>query len=135
MLALLAALALQVAAPPSDHVHKTTLQTQDYPGAGNHTVTVKTVVDPTHEVALHIHPGLEMAYIVSGAATVKMPDAPEVKLKAGDSIAIPPRIPHVMKNAGLGPLVILSTYVVDPAQPIAQVPAPPPAPPAAARPK
>ena len=134
MLALAAALALQAAAAPppkpipapsSPNVKKVTLQTLEFPGHGEHTVLVKTSVDPRHEVAAHIHPGIEMCYVLSGAVRVKMTGAPEIKLKAGDSIAIPPRTVHAMANAGIGPLVLLSTYVVDAKQPIAQVPPPP----------
>jgi quercetin dioxygenase-like cupin family protein len=105
--------------PPSPFVHKTTLQTQEFPGRGEHTVTVRTVVDTGGGVSRHTHPGIEMAYVVSGVGRVKIEGRPDQDLHEGDSFAVPPRIPHEMLNTGSGPLTVVSTYVVDPAQPIA----------------
>jgi quercetin dioxygenase-like cupin family protein len=104
----------------TDPVHKTTLQTVAFPGAGYHSVLVRTNVDPGGLVARHTHPGLELGYIVSGDAIVSLDGRPPQRLQSGGSFAVPARTPHSVKNVGLGELTIVSTYVVDPAEPIAR---------------
>ena len=104
-------------------VHKTTLQTQDFPPPNLHTVTVRTVVGSGGLVARHTHPGVEMAYIADGHALVKIGGRPDQTLTAGGSFSVPPGTPHSVRNTGAGPLTIISTYVVDKAKPIAS-PAP-----------
>lgn len=100
-------------------VHKTTLQTNDFPGGGRHSVLVHTEVDPHEEVAPHTHPGLEMAYVERGRALVRIRGRPDETLTAGGSFAVPPATPHSVRNLGRVALVIVSTYVVDSSQPIA----------------
>jgi quercetin dioxygenase-like cupin family protein len=121
ILAASAALALPVAAQPNA-VHRTTLQQQDFP-APLHTVTVRVEIDPGGEVAPHTHPGVEMGFIVSGRMRLAIAGSKPKLLGAGDSFAVPPRTVHSGKNVGAAPLVILSTYVVDPREPLAS-PAP-----------
>jgi quercetin dioxygenase-like cupin family protein len=117
---LLAALSLAALAPAgSAAVHRTTLQDQDFPPPSRHTVTMKAVVDAGGEVPPHTHPGLEMAYVVEGQATLMVKGQPGRSFAAGDSFAIPPHTVHRVKNAGSGPLTMVSTYVVDKGQPVA----------------
>ncbi|HEX4181709.1 MAG TPA: cupin domain-containing protein [Caulobacteraceae bacterium] len=99
--------------------HRTTLQDQDFPPPSRHTVTMKAVVDPGGEVPPHTHPGLEMGYVVQGQATLIIKGQPGRPLAAGDSFAVPPHTVHRVKNAGSGPLTMVSTYVVDKGQPVA----------------
>lgn len=101
-------------------VHRTPLQDLPFPPPIYHTATVKAVVDPGGEVMPHTHPGAEMAYIVSGKAIVTRKGQPALALAAGDSFAIPPGTVHSVKNAGPGPLVMISTYVVDKSKPLVQ---------------
>lgn len=109
-----------------DAVHKTTLQDQPFPPPTYHTATVRTVVDPGGEVVPHTHPGLEMGYVLAGKAVLQVAGSPPRSLSAGDSFSIPARRVHSVRNAGPGPLTMLSTYVVEKGQPIAS-PAPAPA--------
>jgi quercetin dioxygenase-like cupin family protein len=123
--ALLAALAAQPAPMPMPlpaYVHKDTLQTDAFPGHGEHTVMVRTVLDPGHTIPRHIHPGLEVIYVLSGTSRLKRAGSPDRDLKAGESVVVPPRAIHEMINTGPGPLTLLATYVVDPRQPIMQAP-------------
>jgi quercetin dioxygenase-like cupin family protein len=112
------ALSATVNAQPSA-VHKTTLQTDPFPGAGNHSVLVHTDVDAGGLVGRHTHPGLELAFIDKGEALVRIDGRPELHLSAGASFDVPPKTPHSVQNVGQGVLTIVSTYVVDPAEPIA----------------
>jgi quercetin dioxygenase-like cupin family protein len=107
-----------VAAQPAG-VAKTTLQEQGFPGPPNHTVLVRTRVAPGAEVAPHTHPGAEMAYVLSGRAQVRIEGQAPRTLGPGGSFSVPPGTPHAVRNAGPGPLTILSTYVVDRGKPIA----------------
>jgi len=104
-------------------VHKTTLLDAPFPAPPLHTVTVRTLVDAGGEVQPHTHPGVEMAYIVSGEALVTMKGKAPQHLAAGGSFSAPPDTVHSVRNAGAGVLTILSTYVVDKTRPIAS-PAP-----------
>jgi quercetin dioxygenase-like cupin family protein len=117
--ALVAALALggAVTAQP-ETAERTTLQTQEFP-APLHTVTVRIEIAPGAEVAPHTHPGAEMGYIVSGEAGVTIGEESPKTLRAGDSFKVAPETVHSVKSQGASPLIILSTYVVDPTKPLA----------------
>ena len=111
-------LAAGVQAQPQP-VQKTTLQEQDFPGPPNHTVLVKTIVARGATVAPHTHPGAEMAYVASGVAQVTIAGQGQRALRPGGSFSVGPGTVHSVKNAGPGPLTIVSTYVVDRTKPIA----------------
>ncbi len=116
-LALTAVLGSAAIAQPSA-VHKSTLQTMAFPNPTYNTVTVRALVDHGGIVARHTHPGVEMAYIVSGEALVKIEGRPDQTVPPGGSFAVPPQTPHSVQNVGPGALTILSTYVVDRSKPI-----------------
>ncbi|MEI9963517.1 MAG: cupin domain-containing protein [Caulobacteraceae bacterium] len=119
-------LALAAASPTAAQpgaVHKTTLQQVPFPGPVYDSVMVRTVVDRGGVVARHTHPGLELAYVQSGLALVRIQGRPDRRMPSGSSFAVPEKTPHEVRNVGPGPLTIVSTYVVDRSQPIAS-PAP-----------
>jgi quercetin dioxygenase-like cupin family protein len=118
--------ALTVALPAIGQVspvHKTTLQDVPFPPPKYHSVTVRTVVDPNGETPRHMHPGVEMGYVLSGAALLTIAGQTPRQLAVGDAFSIPAYTPHSVRNTGAGPLTMLSTYVVDKAKPIV-IPAP-----------
>ena len=100
-----------------------TLQTQAFPAPTYQTVTVRTVIDPGGQVAPHTHPGLEMGYVLAGQGSVTVKGQAPRPLTVGDSFAMPQGTVHSVSNTGPEPLVLLSTYVVEKAKPIAS-PAP-----------
>jgi quercetin dioxygenase-like cupin family protein len=112
-----------VADPPG--VHKTTLQEIAFPPP-LHTLTVRTVVDRGGVVPSHTHPGIEMSYVLSGAARLTVAGQGTHDIAAGGSFSIPAATVHSLRNVGRTPLVLISTYVVDPTKPITSS-APPPA--------
>jgi quercetin dioxygenase-like cupin family protein len=120
------ALGLVALAPPAQAqpVQKTTLQEQPFPGPANHTVLVSTRVAHGAEVAPHTHPGVEMAYVVRGAARVRVAGRPDQRLTPGGSFTVAEGVVHSVKNVGPGPLTIVSTYVVDRTRPLASPAAP-----------
>jgi quercetin dioxygenase-like cupin family protein len=105
-----------IAAPPT--VRKTTLEDQPFP-ASYHTTTVRTVIAPGGDVPPHTHPGLEMAYILAGRASITVAGQAPVTLTAGGSMAIDEGRVHSVHNAGRVALVIISTYVVREGEPMA----------------
>ena len=67
----------------------------------------------------HVHPGEEVGYILAGRVQMEIEDRPTLILDAGDPFLIPPRVPHNATDLGPGTGMMLSTYLVDPAQPLA----------------
>ena len=107
----------------ADPIQRTTLQTQPFPGRPLHTLTMRVEVAPGAEVAPHTHPGIEMAYIAAGHATVRIARGPATPLAPGGSFSVPPHTVHSVLSDGAAPLVIISTYVVEMDLPLA-TPAP-----------
>src|SRR6185295_5724627 len=69
------------------------LQTNDFP-AGYTTVIGIATVAPGSCAGLHIHPGLEMVYILEGEFILKVAGKPDQKFKAGDSFQNPDAVKH-----------------------------------------
>jgi quercetin dioxygenase-like cupin family protein len=69
----------------------------------------------------HSHPGPEVGYIVRGDVAMEFDDRPALTLRAGDPFMIPPGAIHNARNIGTVTTKMLSTYVVDEAQPLATV--------------
>jgi quercetin dioxygenase-like cupin family protein len=104
-------------------IHREPLQIADFPGNGLHSVMIRTTIDPAGTVAAHIHPGLELAYVAAGVVEVTIGGTAPRRVAAGQSFQIAPRTRHIVRNAGTQAAVVVSTYIVDPAAPIA-TPAP-----------
>ncbi len=68
----------------------------------------------------HSHPGgPEVGYIVRGEVAMEFDDRPTLTLRSGDPFMIPPGVIHNARNIGTVATKMLSTYVVDQAQPLA----------------
>ena len=65
----------------------------------------------------HSHPGVEIAYVLSGQIEYEM-DGKLIRLKAGESLYIPAGAVHSAKNIGPGVTSELATYLVDKDKPI-----------------
>ena len=120
--ALLAAIASSASAQPGA-IHRQPLQTADFPGNGLHSVMVRTTIDRGGVIAPHVHAGLELAFVASGEVEVTIAAAPARRVAAGQSFQVPPRTRHSVRNVGSHAATITSTYIVDPAAPLA-TPAP-----------
>ena len=67
----------------------------------------------------HSHPGgPEVGYIVRGDVAMEFDGRPTLTLRAGDPFMIPPGVIHNARNIGTVITKMLSTYVVDEAQPL-----------------
>jgi quercetin dioxygenase-like cupin family protein len=70
----------------------------------------------------HCHPGgPEVGYIVRGDVAMDFDDRPTLTLRTGDPFMIPQGVIHNARNIGTVTTKMLSTYVVDEAQPLATV--------------
>lgn len=72
------------------------------------------------ESGWHIHPGEEVGYILAGTVQMAIQDQPTLTLPAGRPFLIPPRIPHNALDVGPGAGQMLSTYIVEVGQPLAE---------------
>jgi len=71
------------------------------------------------ESGWHTHPGEEVGYLLAGTVSMKIRDQATLTLHSGDGFLIPPRIPHNALDLGPDTGKMLSTYIVDPNQPLA----------------
>ena len=86
---------------------------------GREIVQVETEIPPGVESGWHVHPGEEVGYIIAGNVEMKVQGRPTVILRAGDGFLIPPRTPHNARDLGPETGRMLSTYIVEPGQPLA----------------
>jgi quercetin dioxygenase-like cupin family protein len=86
---------------------------------GRDIVQVLTEIPVGVESGWHTHPGEEVGYILAGTVSMKIRDHATLTLHTGDGFLIPPGIPHNALDIGPGTGKMLSTYIVDPSQPLA----------------
>lgn len=110
-------------AAAQDAIVRTPLQKSDFPGEAHATHIILISVAPGATIGRHTHPGIEMGYILEGEAIQTIEGKPDLKLKAGDSYAIPAGAVHGGKNTGDKPLKVVVTLVVEKAKPLS-TPAP-----------
>lgn len=72
---------------------------------------------PGEGVALHVHPGVEMAYVVQGTIEFRMGGETIVK-HAGDSTLIPRGTRHAARNIGKDTARVVSAFVIDKGAPL-----------------
>jgi len=121
-MAVLLLLAIGKTAPAlaqSNAIHRETLQTAEFPGNGFHTIVVRTTLRAAGLIAPHRHPGLEVAVVESGEVVVTLGTGAPVPRQSGMSWQVAPGLAHSVRNVGSVPAVIVSTYIVDPSQPLA----------------
>ena len=73
-------------------------------------------------IGAHSHPGEELAYVISGAATLKVKGKPDRSLHAGDSYTLPSGTVHELVGGKDASRVVV-VWVVDKSQPLSS-PAP-----------
>jgi quercetin dioxygenase-like cupin family protein len=86
---------------------------------GREIVQVLTEIPVGVESGWHIHPGEEVGYILAGTVQMMIQGRPTLTLHAGDPFLMPPRTPHNALDIGPGTGHMLSTYIVEPGQPLA----------------
>jgi quercetin dioxygenase-like cupin family protein len=88
-------------------------------------VQVLTHIPCGVESGWHIHPGEEVGYILAGTVHMMVAGRPTLILNQGDGFLIEPRHPHNALDVGPGEGQMLSTYLVDPDEPLSTLVDPP----------
>ncbi|MBX3566012.1 MAG: cupin domain-containing protein [Sphingomonas sp.] len=87
-------------------------------GAGPTQVQLRGgIYKPGEGVPLHVHPGVEMAYIVQGSIEFRIGDQVMIK-HAGDSTLIPRGTPHAARSVGPETARVVSAFVIDQGKPL-----------------
>jgi quercetin dioxygenase-like cupin family protein len=100
-------------------LHRTEILHRSSSIPGRDIVQVRTEIPAGVSSGWHVHPGEEVGYIVAGTVRMEIRDQPTLVLHAGDGFLIPPRTPHNALDLGPETGVMLSTYIVEPDQPLA----------------
>lgn len=80
-------------------------------------IQVRVDFAPGASFPAHSHPGVEIAYVLSGTIEYEM-NGKTFRLKAGESLFIPAGTVHSAKNVGSGIISELATYIVEKGKPI-----------------
>jgi len=88
---------------------------------GREIVQVLTEIPAGVESGWHMHPGEEVGYILAGTVELMIEGRPTLTLHAGDPFLMPPRTPHNALDVGPEPGQMLSTYIVEVGQPLAEL--------------
>lgn len=86
---------------------------------GREIVQVLTEIPAGVESGWHMHPGEEVGYILAGTVEMSIEGKQALTLKAGDPFLMPPRTPHNALDLGPETGMMLSTYIVEPDEPLA----------------
>ncbi|ANH98049.1 cupin [Pseudomonas koreensis] len=100
---------------------RTDLIRQDLGAADREVIQARIDFEPGVTAPRHAHPGVEVAYVISGTLEYQLEGRPAVTLQAGDSLFIPAGVAHVAKNVGSDKGVELATYVVNKGQALLQL--------------
>lgn len=102
----------------ADGIGRTQAIKHDYADTGKEFIQVRVDFAPGASFPKHVHPGVEVAYVLSGTVEYQLGDAPPVTLKAGDALYIPEGTPHSAKSVGNASAAELATYIVEKGKPI-----------------
>jgi quercetin dioxygenase-like cupin family protein len=103
--------------PAAGAIGRTEALRHDY-GDGHEFIQVRVDFGPGAAFPKHTHPGVEVAYVLSGTVEYQLGDQPPVVLKAGDALYIPAGTPHSAKSLGNAAAAELATYVVEKGKPV-----------------
>jgi quercetin dioxygenase-like cupin family protein len=87
---------------------------------GRDIVQVLTEIPAGVESGWHQHPGEEVGYILAGKVEMMIEGKPTLTLNAGDPFLMPPRTPHNALDLGPETGLMLSTYIVETEEPLAE---------------
>jgi quercetin dioxygenase-like cupin family protein len=99
-------------------VKATVLQRVDLPDGKLSTILLLVEVQPHSGSPRHMHPGIEVGYVLEGEIEFKIGDQEPKLFKQGDTFTIPLNAIHVGK-AGPNGTKLLNTFVVEKDKPLA----------------
>lgn len=105
----------------SSNLIRTEIQRAESSIPGRVIVQVRTEIPEGVASGWHTHPGEEVGYIVAGTVRMEIRGRETLTLNAGDGFLIPPGTPHNALDLGPGTGTMLSTYLVDPGEPLSSL--------------
>lgn len=99
-------------------IQRTDLARHDLYIPGQEVIQARVDFAPGVASPRHSHPGVEVAYVISGSFEYQLEGQAPIRLKAGESLYIPAGTPHVATNIGDTPASELATYIVDKHKPV-----------------
>jgi quercetin dioxygenase-like cupin family protein len=111
----------QTAAAPAatGGVTRKMLSQTEGPVPGYVTLLVEATIDAGATVGRHTHPGIESSFVMEGGFELPIQGQATKMLKAGDAFQIPAETPHAGGKPGNAKSIILITYIVEKAKPLA----------------
>ncbi|RON96634.1 cupin [Pseudomonas fluorescens] len=97
---------------------RTDLVKQDLGAADREVIQAQVDFEPGVTSPRHAHPGVEVAYVISGTFEYQLEGRAPVTLKAGDSLFIPEGVAHIARNVGQDKGSELATYIVKKGEPV-----------------
>ena len=97
---------------------RTDLVRQDLGADNREVIQARVDFEPGVTSPRHAHPGVEVAYVISGTFEYQLEGRAPVTLKAGDSLFIPAGVAHVARNVGTQKASELATYIVKKGEPL-----------------
>ena len=97
---------------------RTDLVRQDLGAADREVIQARVDFESGVASPRHAHPGVEVAYVISGTFEYQLEGRAPVTLKAGDSLFIPEGVAHIAKNIGSDKGSELATYIVEKGEPV-----------------
>ncbi|MBS0630832.1 MAG: cupin domain-containing protein [Verrucomicrobia bacterium] len=119
LLALCLAGAVSLSAADQPSFTRKVLVEQDLTTPGRHGTLSLATLAPGAVTPRHKHPGEEFAYILEGTVVLEVEGQAPRTLQADEAVIVPAGVAHVARNAGTGPVKILSTYFLEAGQPLA----------------
>ncbi|MDB5997304.1 MAG: cupin [Pseudomonas sp.] len=99
-------------------LHRTDLVKRDLGVSDREVIQVRVDFEPGVAAPKHSHPGVEVAYVISGTFQYQLEGQPAVTLNAGDSLYIPEGTSHIATNIGSTTGSELATYIVKKGEPL-----------------
>ena len=99
---------------------RTELQHKPSSIPGREIVQVLNEIPAGVQSGWHQHPGEEVGYILAGTVEMEIEDQPTLTLHAGVGFLMPPRTPHNATDLGPDTGQMLSTYIVEVGEPLAE---------------
>ncbi|WLI32106.1 cupin domain-containing protein [Pseudomonas rhodesiae] len=97
---------------------RTDLVHQDLGSDQREVIQARVDFEPGVTSPRHAHPGVEIAYVISGTFEYRLEGQQPVTLMAGDSLFIPAGVAHIARNVGRERGSELATYVVKKGEPL-----------------
>lgn len=99
-------------------IGRTEVQRHDFQDARHEASQVRVDFAPGAGFPKHVHPGVEIAYVIEGTVEYQLGDQAPITLHAGESVYIPEGTPHSAKNVGTTKASELATYLLEKGKPV-----------------